>query len=216
MSNRLSIIQGTTKTVAIDLVDSDGETIPLDRLKNASAAFLLRVQPTDVLNILRYTTTDNPGSLSFSPFASVLNLTFQSMDTGAIPLGTYFYQVQITLTDGTVSDAPPWTPVDIVLGGSASPAPPVFDNTVKITADYPNPGVMRYVTAGGSPIPDAQIRVYLKADLVAGNLDRAIGITQTDANGEWVQPILVTPGYLYAARFEKPYEFGPDVVEFFA
>lgn len=216
MSNRLSITQGTTKTVAIDLVDSDGESIPLDRLKNASAEFLLRVQPTDVLNVLRYTTADNPSSLSFSLFAPVLNLTFQSTDTGAIPIGSYFYRVQVSLADGTVSDAPPWTPVDIVLGGSASPTPPVFDNTVKITADYPNPGVMRYVTAGGSPIPDAQVRVYLKSDLVAGNLDRAVGITKTDPNGNWVQPVLVTPGYMYVARFEKPYEFGPDVVEFFA
>lgn len=216
MSSRLSVTQGTTKTVAIDLVDDDGETLPLDRLKNATAEFFLRVQPTDTLNVLHYTTAANPMALSFSPFAPVVNLTFQASDTALVALGTYFYRVQVTLADGTIFDAQPWAPVDVVLGGSAQPTPPVFNNTVKITADYPNPGVMRYVTAGGSPIPDAQVRVYLKSDLVAGNLDRAVGVTKTDPNGNWAQPILVTPGYMYVARFEKPYEFGPDVVEFFA
>lgn len=216
MSNRISLIRGTTKTLAIDLVDGNGEPIPLDKLVGATATFLMRVQPTDLTNVLAYDTTGTPSNLAFEIAAPVLDLTFLPNDTSAIPIALYFYQVQVTLTDGSVYDVIPWDLLDLNLGGAASPAPPSFENTVKVTADYPQPGAMQYVTPGGSPIVGAQVRVYLKSDYDAGNLATPVGVTTTDAGGNWLNPILVVTGYTYTARLEKPYEFGPDTLEFFA
>lgn len=213
---RINLIRGSTKTVAIDLVDEFGTALPLERLKGASAEFLMRAQPTDVTNVIRYTTAGTPAALAFEATAAVLDLTFQPADTATLAIQFYFYQVQITLADGSLFDVVPWDILNLELGGAASPSPPSFDNTVKITADYPLVGDMRYMTPGGSPITNAQVRVYKKSDYDAGNLTAPVGVTSTDAYGNWAQPILVTTGYTYTARLEKPYEFGPDTKEFFA
>ncbi len=216
MSNRINLIRGTTKALAIDLVDQDGEPIPLDKLQGATATFTMKVNTSDVTSVLSYATTTNPNNLAFEVNAAVLDLTFLPADTASLALMLYFYMVQVTTNDGNVYDVIPWDVLDLNLGGSAQPAPPVFDNTVTITADYPLAGDMQYITPGGSPIVGAQVRVYKKSDYDAGNTDIPVGITTTDAYGKWVQPILVVPGFTYVARFEKPYEFGPDIKEFFA
>lgn len=216
MSNRINIIRGTTKHLAIDLVDDDGVPYDLTRLVGASAEFLLRVQPTDVSNVLRYTTADTPTRLAFAVDAAVLDLTFQGADTADLPIAFYFYQVQITLANGDIFDVVPWNILDLNLGGSATSTPPVFDNTVKIDENFRLSNDLAYVSPAGSPIANAQVRVYLKSDYDAGNLAAPIGVTTTDAFGGWVDPILVKPGFTYVARFEKPNEWGPDAKEFFA
>jgi hypothetical protein len=103
-----------------------------------------------------------------------------------------------------------------VLGGSATPTPPPFDNTVKIDENFRLPNDLAYVSPAGSPIENAQVRVYLKSDYDAGKLDAPIGFTTTNAFGGWVNPILVKPGFTYVARFETPKEWGPNTQEFFA
>jgi len=216
MSNRINLIRGTTKALAIDLVDENGEAIALSRLAGATAQFLMRVAPDDGINVLQFVTTTTPDSLSFEIDEAVLNLNFAPTDTSALALGLYFYQVEVTLTDGGVLDVIPWDLLDLNLGGAAAETPPVFTNTVTISADYPLSGDMTYTTPGGSPIVNAQVRVYYKSDYDAGRLSSPIGITMTNEYGKWRQPILVLPGFTYVARLEKPYEFGPDIKEFFA
>ncbi len=216
MSNRIDLIRGTTKALAIDLVDEHGDPIPLARLAGATASFQMRVDPNTPPDVLAYNTVTTPANMSFEANAPVLNLTFLPTDTAALALQLYYYQVQVALPDGAVLPVIPWDLLDLNLGGSATPTPPTFDNTVKITADYPLAGDMQYMTPGGSPIVNAQVRVYKKSDYDAGNLSAPVGITTTGADGKWLQPILVLPGYTYVARLEKAYEFGPDVKEFFA
>jgi hypothetical protein len=216
VSNRIDLVRGTTKALAIDLVDEHGDPILISRLVGATASFNMRVLPTDVNDVLTYSTVTTPGNLAFEVNSPVLNLTFQAADTSALALQLYNYRVQVVLTDGSILDVIEWDLLDLNLGGSATPAPPVFDNTVKITADYPLAGDMQYMTPGGSPIVNAQVRVYRKSDYDAGNFTAPVGITATGPDGKWLQPILVLPGYTYVARLEKPYEFGPDVKEFFA
>jgi hypothetical protein len=216
MSNTISLVQGTTKKLSIDLVDENGEPIHLHKLKGAFAQFLMRVQPTDVSNVLAFDTTNNPLSLAFELNVPVLNLTFQPSDTATLALQLYFYQVQLTLADGTVYNAIDWSLLDLNLGGAAVPVTPPFPSTVTITQDYPLSNDMQYQTPGGSPIDYAQVRVYYKSDYDAGNLNNPVGITTTINGGKWANPILVIPGYTYTARFEKPGEFGPDTFEFFA
>ena len=235
MSNSISLVRGTTTNFEVDLVDANGD--PLGRQDNedldeqgeqeddpkstvslvgAQATFAMKVQTTDVANVLAYTTLANPQNLSISSLQSIISLTFLPADTASLALGSYFYQIQLLLPDGSILDVVPWSLLDLNLGGAAATLPPVFTNTTKITADYLLSGNLQYMTPGGSPIVNAQIRVYYKSDYDAGNLNAPVGITTTDAGGNWVNPILVLPGFTYTARFEKPGEFGPDTKEFFA
>ena len=214
MSNRISLVRGTTKKLSVDLVDDSGTPVVIDRLIGATAEFLLRVQPADVTNVLRFTTALNPTNLAFEVSAAVLDLTFMPTNTSALALALYFYQVQVTLTTGDVLPVIPWDLLDLNLGGAAALTPPVFTNTATITSDYPLSDDMTYMTAGGSPIEGAQVRVYYKTDYDAGVLTMPVGITTTNASGRWLQPILVIPGFTYVARFEVPNAYGPDQVVF--
>jgi hypothetical protein len=216
MSNRISLVQGTTKKLSIDLVDQDGRPIKMSKLVGATAQFLMRVQPTDLVDVLKFTTADNPTSLYFDIDEPVLHLVFAPADTALLPLQLYFYQVQLTQTDASVVNAIDWDLLDLNLGGSAVPTPPPFENTVPINHDYPLPGTMTYMTPGGSPIENAQVRLYYKSDYDAGNLAAPLGITTTDAHGNWKNTLLVLTGFTYTVRLEKAYEFGPDTREFFA
>lgn len=216
MSNRISLVRGTTKKLSIDLVYENGKPITCALLKDATATFLLRQQSTDFINVLMYTTYANPENLAFQLTEPVLDLTFLPTDTGVLPLQLYFYQVQVTLSTGEILPGIEWDLLDLNLGGSSTPAPAPFPNTVKITHDYPLSNDMTYMSPGGSPIENAQVRLYRKSDYDTGNLTAPIGITTTNAAGKWVHPILVLPGYTYTARLEKADEFGPDKIDFFA
>jgi len=215
-SSRLSVIRGTVVALELRLVDGDNEPIDVERLAGASAELLVRVAPTDTTNVLRFTTTDTPSSLSFKPDSAALLITFAALDTSSLALLVYNWQLQVTLADGAVYDVVAWSPFDLNLGGTAVTPPPPFDNTVKVDHNYQLSDELTYITPGGSPIENAQIRLYAKADYDAGRLEAPVGTTTTDAGGRWRNPILVAPGYTYVVRYEKPYEYGPDVKEIWA
>jgi hypothetical protein len=200
---RLQITRGVVQVEPFDLLDPYGRPFTSDALVGATATFLVRLTASGS-NVLSLTP-------AISLLESKLTVTIGSGDTSPLTLGSYLYQSQLTLADGSVYSVADWSPFDLVLGGSADVTPPTFDATVKLNHDYMGAGELRYVTAGGSPIADAQIRVYLKSQYDAGNLATPVGISATDADGKWLQTLLVAPGYDYVVRFEKPYEFGPDV-----
>jgi hypothetical protein len=216
MSNRIDVIRGASFSKIVDLVDVNGQPLPVERLLGATAEFLVRTSPDSSTNAVQLTTVDNPSGLSFRLERAAVNLALVPSDTIPLALQTYFYRLRVVLQDGTVSDAIQWSPFDVGLGGSSAVPPPPFENTTKIDHDYQLPGELSYVTPGGSPIENAQIRVYFKSDYAAGNLTRPVGVTTTDAGGRWRNPILVNPGFSYVVRFEKSDEFGPDTRETFA
>lgn len=216
MSNRIEVIRGTSYAKTIDLLDVNGEPLPVQALAGATAEFLVRVSPDAGTNAIQLTTTSTPAALAFRPDRAALDLALAPADTATLDLRTYFYRLRVTLADGTTSDAIPWSPFDVTLGGSSETPPPPFSNTVKIDQNFRLPNDLAYITPSGSPIANAQVRVYLKSDYDAGNLDVPVGITVTNAFGGWVNAILVNSGYTYVARFEKPKEWGPDTKEFFA
>lgn len=216
MSNRIGVIRGTSFAKVIDLLDVNSQPLPVQLLAGAVAEFIVRASPDASTDLIKLTISDNPSSLSFRPERAAINLALAPSDTIALALQTYFYRLRVVLLDGTTSDAIPWSPFDVGLGGSAATPPPPFENTVKMNHDYQLPGELTYVTAGGSPIENAQIRVYLKSDYEAGNLATPVGITTTDSGGRWKNAVLVNPGFSYIVRFEKPGEYGPDTHETFA
>jgi len=88
-----------------------------------------------------------------------------------------------------------------------------FANTVKVDHDYGSVDALRYLSPGGSPIENAQIRVYLKSEYASGKLDTPISVTTTDLTGRWKNPILTEPGNTYVVRFDKAGAYGPDTRE---
>jgi hypothetical protein len=210
-SSRINFIRGTACTFEINIVDEDGEPLELSELEDATAEFFLRTSSTSNVDVLHFTTSANPTRLKFKTNEAVLALTFTGPDTSALTLATYAYKVLLVLADGRAPNIIEWSPFDLSLGGVSEVTPPVFDNTVKVDHDYDLTDSLRYMTLGGTPIGDAQIRLYLKSDYDARHLDHPVGVTVTNAFGRWRDPILVTPGFSYVVLFTKPNEFGPDV-----
>jgi len=208
-SARISLIRGTSKDFIIDLTDEDGESIETAMLVGATADFDMRDLPTDLSNILGYTTLANPTRLAF--VGPALKLSFEADDTATLPIKVYNYRVVVTLSNGDRLDAIEWSPFDLNLGGTAAETPPAFDNTVKVDHSLTFEDSLRYMTPGGSPIENAQVRIYYKSDYDAGNLATPVGTTTTKNDGRWKNPILVLPGFSYIVQLFKPNEFGPDV-----
>lgn len=210
-TNNISFTRGATESFEIGIVDENGEYLSPHRLKGATAQFILKTAPDTILVILSFDTTD-PVHLELKAHCSKLRLSFLPADTSGLALAVYTYKVGVTLADGTPYDVIEWSIFDINLGGISEPPPPVFNNTVKVDHNWQLPDNLRYVTPGGTPIADAQIRIYYKSDYDAGRLEHPIGITQTNCHGRWAEPLLVLPGYDYTIRFEAANRFGPDVV----
>jgi len=209
---RINLVRGTNETFLIDIVDDNGQLYNPTELVGASVEFLLREDPTDVTNIIRWTTALDPASLVL--LGNTISLIFVPDDTTALDIKVYWFQVNMTLADATV--LPPiigWSPFDLNLGGGAHPEPPVFTNTVQLDENYGATDALRYMTPGGTPIADAQIRVYYKFDYDAGALNSPVGLSKTNAYGRWHNPVLVLPGYTYTIQFFKPNDFGPDTAE---
>lgn len=209
-SSRITFVKETSYTFEIDIVDDDGEPVALADLESASAEFFLRTSPDSNTDILHFTTTD-AAHLAFKSNAAALILKFAADDTENVDIGAYSYRVLLVLADGRSPDIIGWSPFDVTLGGISEDAPPAFDNTVALNHDYELSDALRYMTPGGSPIAEAQIRVYLKSDYDARRFSNAVGKTITKADGRWKDPVQVIPGYTYVVQFTKPNEFGPDV-----
>jgi hypothetical protein len=214
--NRIDLVPGTSSSFTIGLVDpTTARAIPSRRLANAVVKVIVATEPGG--NAVLSFTSPDVNHIAVDQFRSTLTVNFSASDTSALTAGAlYYWQVELDLQDGEIQQPIPWTPVSVTDGGSSAPTPPTFTNTASITADYPQANDMTYMSPGGSPIENAQIRVYLKSDYVCNRLTNPIGVTTTDCAGKWVSPILVTTGYTYVARFEKPHEWGPDTKEFFA
>lgn len=211
-SNRLPLIPGTTASFVIDLIDpTTAKPLPTRRLLNANAQLRVRTDPT-LSDVLHFQTPD-PIHLVLDAFASTLTISFTGADTDMLVVGDpYFYQIELDLADGEIKIPIDWTPVDVTLGGSSATPPPVFASTVKIDHNYNMPDALAYITPGGSPIDGAQVRLYLKSDYDCGRLSSPVGVTTTNAHGQWNNAILVAPGLSYVVRFEKAYAFGPNIV----
>jgi len=72
---------------------------------------------------------------------------------------------------------------------------------------------LQYVSAGGTPIDGATIRVYKKIDWDTNQLASVVGSTITNAGGSWLSPVFVEPGETYTIVYHKTNEFGPDTIE---
>lgn len=95
----------------------------------------------------------------------------------------------------------------------AQDLPPPPANSVKVDHNYGVPGALRYQAPNGAPIENAVIRIYRKIDFDQANTDTPLAITLTNADGNWVDPVSLTPGFTYVIQFAKEGLYGPDHTE---
>jgi len=120
---------------------------------------------------------------------------------------THWYSIRSEDVDGNMSGwGNPFQP-------SESTTPPPFPNTVILDEDYTVDNALQFTEPGGDPVEGAQVRVYKKVDYDLENYTAVVGVTTTDADGGWVNPITVEAGFTYTVQFYKPGAFGPDTQE---
>ena len=188
------------------VVNNDGQPESLEGARVLFEVFAVAGTPPAVIT----KSTDDPTEIAVTDALNGLATIYLSPTDTGITLGNYYYHVRVTFADATVQEVVPYNLFVVGLGGVAdSPISP-FTNTVKVDHNWSLPDQLAYVTPGGSPIENAQVRLYYKSDYDAGSLNTPVGISLTDARGRWVNPILVLPGFDYVVQFFKPNEWGPD------
>lgn len=81
----------------------------------------------------------------------------------------------------------------------------------KVAVDHNTGGAdtLRYTTALGVAIADADVRAYTTADYAAGTFTLRAKTTTT-ATGRWLTPLYLDDGVPYTIVFEKSGEYGPN------
>lgn len=120
-----------------------------------------------------------------------------------------YYRIRILDRYGNVAEDEAPTPFKA--GNDPVEAPQL--HFIALTENTGGQNALTYMSAGGTPIGNASIRIYKKIDYDLRNLSKAIGTTITSAAGTWVNPIFVEPGETYTIVYHKVNEYGPDTIE---
>jgi hypothetical protein len=97
---------------------------------------------------------------------------------------------------------------------SESTTPPPFPNTVTMNQDYGGANELQPTDNDtGLPVEGVQIRVYKKIDYDLQNFEAAVGVTTSDADGGWENPITVEAAFTYVIQYFKPGNYGPNTHE---
>lgn len=150
-------------------------------------------------------------------FTSLTTITHNLGDAGVYD-GTHFfyndtggtnahYYRLISIDTGANESAPSPS----FIPAAAPPAP--FAQTVGLNQDYGGTRNLTPVDGDGANIDLCQIRVYTKADYDADIFTTPVGITESNAAGNWVNTIFVSPAVTYTIHFEKANAFNPNTVE---
>jgi hypothetical protein len=119
-------------------------------------------------------------------------------------LNKYYRLVAIDLAGNHSVPSDPFQPI---------PTEPAIPNNTKVDHNYGGSSNLRYLTASGTPVEAAVIRVFRKSDYDQGRTDVALATTHTDPLGGWALPVFLTAGYSYVLVFAKEGLYGPDKVE---
>lgn len=85
--------------------------------------------------------------------------------------------------------------------------------TVMINHNYPLPDALRAVAPNGDPVEGVEIRIYTLVAFMANRVDPWVGMTTTDIEGRWIDPIALPDAGSWVVHFEKYSAYGPVHVE---
>lgn len=129
----------------------------------------------------------------------------------AVPItetGTYTIIPRDGQTDLIVVEG--YTRVYLVNG---EPTRSLIDAEVFLHDQFAGVDDYQLLNTAGDPVEGATVRVFTKAAYDANDLSAPIGVTFTDGDGRWLDPIPVTPGFTYTIVFHKTGAIGPSSVE---
>jgi hypothetical protein len=112
-------------------------------------------------------TYTEPRACSVDRFGETVRLSLSPSDTAELPLGTMFYDVVLAHADGR-NDVPSSGFWRVRPEPPVTPPGPSFAHHVFLDHDHAQQDALRYVAPWGSPVPDAVVQVFLRADYVAG------------------------------------------------
>jgi hypothetical protein len=81
----------------------------------------------------------------------------------------------------------------------------------RVDHNYGGTDQLRYVSEGGDGIPNAEIRVYKRADYDQGRTDLPLFRLETDNDGRWVAPVFLEVGFDYTLWYAKSGLYGPNL-----
>lgn len=88
-----------------------------------------------------------------------------------------------------------------------------MSTSVSVNHNYPHAGDMTITDSQDHPIEGVCIRVFTLENFTSGIVDTWVAETETDANGEWVDPIVLDSGATWVVHLEKPTMYGPTHME---
>lgn len=80
----------------------------------------------------------------------------------------------------------------------------------KVDHHYGGTDQLRYTTTSGVGIPNAEIRIYKRADYEQGRTDLSLFRLETDNDGRWSAPVYLDVGLDYTIWYAKSGLYGPD------
>lgn len=151
-----------------------------------------------------------PQLCTVDAYGQAVRLRLTALETAELALGTMFYDVLLERANG-VSDTPGSGFWRVRPEPAIAPAGPSFAHYAYLDHDHKQEDALRYLAPWGSPVVDATVQVFLRADYEARRFN-AIGVTKTKVDGRWAAAVPVLPGYDYVIQFSKSGEAGPDTV----
>ncbi len=82
----------------------------------------------------------------------------------------------------------------------------------RVDHDYLGVDSLRYLAPGGTPIAQAEIRIYQEPDYLQGRRDTPYAILMTNDEGRWQTSVYLPVGMNYVVQFFKPSGYGPNTV----
>lgn len=207
----LLLVKGNSRTLDLYIKKSDGTAFDL----TGALVTLMVKETTDDLApdvILKTSATPAEIAIGAPATAGLAQVYITVADLSPLLDKQYVYKVKVDPPGSDEFVVIDWSTWEVQSGG-LSYTPPTFTNTVKLDHNYGATDALRYLTSGGSPVADAQIRVYYKTDYDLGNTTTPLCITKTKADGRWENSLFVFPGYTYTIQFLKVNSYGPDKVE---
>lgn len=131
-----------------------------------------------------------------------------TLDLSAHPDGVYTFIPRDGLTDFLEGD---WVAAYYLVSGN--PLPDQARAQVALHTDYGGIDQLRLEDENGEPVEGATIRVFTKLEFDTNGLDNPIGVTATNANGRWVNPVFVNSGDTYVVHYQDDAQIGPVSVE---
>lgn len=210
VNSALQLPKGTSKTFDFTLFDDNGNVLDLT---NALITLSVKEQSDDdAVDVLTKVSSDETELKILSPATDgKIQVYLVPSDTTSVTAKQYVYKIDVVISSVT------YRPIDYSLFEvrrfGVDYTPPVFTNTVAVDHNYGSPDSMRYMTPGGSPINEAQVRVYYKTDYDAGIKTTPIAVTQTNAYGRWENVVHLFVGNTYVIELSLTNQYGPNKVE---